>query len=66
MHNSIDGISFEVATGETIAFVGPSGSGKSTLVTLLVGLYKPDAGESFQRHSFLAIVTTSCGGRLVL
>ncbi len=42
--NAIDGISFDVRTGETIAFVGPSGSGKSTLVKLLVGLYRPVAG----------------------
>src|SRR5687768_12130720 len=46
-HNAIDGISFDVRTGETIAFVGPSGSGKSTLVKLLVGLYKPVEGEIF-------------------
>jgi len=42
--NSIDGISFEVRSGETLAFVGPSGSGKSTLVKLLVGLYTPKEG----------------------
>lgn len=42
--NAIDEISFDVQTGETIAFVGPSGSGKSTLVKLLVGLYKPVKG----------------------
>src|SRR5688572_20026805 len=42
---AIDGISFFVKTGETIAFVGPSGSGKSTLVKLLVGLYKPVSGQ---------------------
>ncbi len=43
--NSIDGISFSVNRGETIAFVGPSGSGKSTLVKLLVGLYTPVSGQ---------------------
>jgi ATP-binding cassette subfamily B protein len=43
--NAIDGISFHVQRGESIAFVGPSGSGKSTLVKLLVGLYTPGAGN---------------------
>lgn len=46
-YNAIDGISFHVKTGETIAFVGPSGAGKSTLMKLLVGLYWPDSGEIF-------------------
>jgi ATP-binding cassette subfamily B protein len=44
-YKALNNISFEVKTGETIAFVGPSGSGKSTLVKLLVGLYKPLEGE---------------------
>jgi len=44
-YNSIDHLSFEVKTGQTIAFVGPSGSGKSTLVKLLVGLYRPMSGD---------------------
>lgn len=42
---ALDNISFGADIGETIAFVGPSGSGKTTLVKLLVGLYKPDAGD---------------------
>src|SRR5262249_1004493 len=37
-------IAFEVARGDTVAFVGPSGAGKTTLVKLLVGLYRPQAG----------------------
>ena len=41
---AINNISFDVRTGETIAFVGPSGSGKSTLMKLLVGLYRPQVG----------------------
>ncbi|MEP7164702.1 MAG: ABC transporter ATP-binding protein [Ferruginibacter sp.] len=44
-HKAIDNISFDVAVGETIAFVGPSGSGKSTLMKLLVGLYRPLEGK---------------------
>ena len=43
--NALDGISFTTSFGQTIAFVGPSGSGKTTLVKLLVGLYRPQAGD---------------------
>ena len=43
--HAINGISFKVKEGETVAFVGPSGSGKTTLVKLLVGLYTPQDGK---------------------
>ena len=43
--SALSDISFEVARGETIAFVGPSGAGKTTLVKLLVGLYPPQSGR---------------------
>ena len=43
-HPALNGISFEVRLGETVAFVGPSGSGKTTLVKLLVGLYHSKSG----------------------
>ena len=43
-YKALDGISFSVKQGQTIAFVGPSGAGKSTLVKLLVGLYRPQQG----------------------
>ena len=51
-HNSssrpaLEGISFDVKLGETVAFVGPSGSGKTTLVKLLVGLYHPITGHIY-------------------
>lgn len=49
-HNSahrpaVCGVSFELSSGDTIAFVGPSGAGKTTLVKLLVGLYPPREGS---------------------
>src|SRR6478672_6694993 len=37
---ALQGVSFKVSRGQTIAFVGPSGAGKTTLVKLLVGLYQ--------------------------
>ncbi|MEJ2506451.1 MAG: ABC transporter ATP-binding protein [Ignavibacteriaceae bacterium] len=45
--HAINGISFEVTEGETVAFVGPSGAGKTTLVKLLVGLYTSQQGNIF-------------------
>ncbi len=44
---ALEGISFEVKKGETVAFVGPSGSGKTTMVKLLVGLYHPKTGRVY-------------------
>ncbi len=41
---AVKDVSFQLAPGETVAFVGPSGAGKTTLVKLLVGLYRPDEG----------------------
>jgi ATP-binding cassette subfamily B protein len=42
---AVQGVSFEVRRGETVALVGPSGAGKTTLVKLLVGLYRPQGGR---------------------
>jgi ATP-binding cassette, subfamily C, bacterial CydD len=40
----LDGVSFEVPTGATVAVVGPSGSGKTTLVALLLRFVDPERG----------------------
>ena len=40
----LDGISFTVKTGETLALAGRSGSGKTTTARLLQRLREPDAG----------------------
>jgi ATP-binding cassette subfamily B protein len=42
---ALDGVSFEVAPGETVALVGASGAGKSTLFSLLLRFYDPQEGR---------------------
>lgn len=43
----LDGISFQLAHGETKALFGVAGSGKSTLLKLAMGLMRPDSGRIF-------------------
>ena len=42
---ALDGVSFEVAQGETYGLLGPNGSGKSTLIRILSTLLIEDGGE---------------------
>jgi ATP-binding cassette subfamily B protein len=48
---AIDGISFTVEPGQTLAILGPSGSGKSTIMHLLLRLYDYRSGSiKFDGH----------------
>jgi peptide/nickel transport system ATP-binding protein len=42
--HAVDGVSFDIERGQTLALVGESGCGKSTVARLLVGLYAPTRG----------------------
>ena len=42
---AVDGIDFELETGEVRGLIGPNGSGKSTFFNLVSGIYRPDEGS---------------------
>lgn len=41
----LEGVSFDVAAGETVCLLGRSGSGKSTLLRIIAGLEQPEIGK---------------------
>ncbi|HWX47877.1 MAG TPA: ABC transporter ATP-binding protein [Roseomonas sp.] len=43
-HRALDGVSFQVGEGHTLALLGPSGCGKTTMLRCIAGLETPDAG----------------------
>jgi len=51
---AVDGLSFEVGSGEFVALLGQSGSGKSSLLNLIAGLDRPTAGAVIVNGNNLA------------
>ncbi|MFG1184470.1 MULTISPECIES: thiol reductant ABC exporter subunit CydD [Xanthobacter] len=42
---ALDGVSFTIGAGETVALVGPSGAGKSSILSLALGFVRPTSGR---------------------
>jgi peptide/nickel transport system ATP-binding protein len=63
--HAVDGVSFDIPKGQTLALVGESGCGKSTVARLLVGLYEPTRGGfTFDGQDAHAAFKTAEGRKL--
>lgn len=58
---ALDGVTFRIATGETVALIGRNGSGKSTLLSILSRIYLPTAGEAKLRGRMMSLLELGAG-----
>jgi ATP-binding cassette subfamily B protein len=57
MQKVLNGVSFDIKEGETIAFVGPIGCGKSTIMNLLLRFLEPESGRILVEGNDISQVT---------
>lgn len=58
---ALEGVSFEVAPGESVGVIGANGSGKSTLLRLLAGIHRPTSGEVAVAGRLAALLELGAG-----
>src|SRR5688500_17315677 len=51
---ALDGVTFDIQSGEVVALIGPNGAGKTTLLRILAGILSPSSGVA--RVSSLHVV----------
>ena len=44
---AVDGISFEIGSGEIFSYLGPNGAGKTTTIRMLTGQLRPTSGRAY-------------------
>ena len=58
---ALDGVTFQIATGETVALIGRNGSGKSTLLSILSRIYLPTSGEARLNGRMMSLLELGVG-----
>lgn len=59
--NALDGVSFTIGVGESVALLGYNGSGKSTLLKLISGVLQPDHGDVLTRGRVAGLIEVGAG-----
>ena len=62
----VDGISFEITSGETIGILGPNGAGKTTLFYMIAGLVAIDSGKIYLSGKELNHKSISENNKIIL
>jgi branched-chain amino acid transport system ATP-binding protein len=53
---ALDGVSFDIASGQIVGLIGPNGAGKTSLFNAISRLYQPNAGSiTFDGHDVLRL-----------
>ncbi len=59
--HALDGVSFTIGEGESVALLGFNGSGKSTILKLISGVMSPDQGEVLTRGRVAGLIEVGAG-----
>lgn len=58
---ALNGVSFEIGEGESVALLGFNGSGKSTMLKMISGVLRPDEGRVMTRGRVAGLIEVGAG-----